>query len=278
MFTFYRLGKHEGQGLYCSKDGLTYGGLPLVAKAAQGRFETCVPDGFFKQALADRAGGLRAVANALNKSDYALAAIAAVHLRLPMLDADQAQRIAKWDFNAAQPRVPKGNPAGGQWTNGGSNENLISDIVQDDDEDQPPGIEFSGYEVSGDTPTDAVSYESGDGTQFYAPPDANFFQVYASGLSIRGVPTGFDAAAVTIAVGHGGLFDYQRLNGTFYSQYTNASNYGVGVFMNGAGYTEDETKLIGSIFAHIFSSNPGDSNRKIWWKRGWEDAEAGRWR
>ena len=77
-----------------------------------------------------------------------------------------------------------------------------------------------------DVPDDAVSYTTSDGTQFYAPPDADFRKVYATGQA-----NGKDSEAANSAIGQFGPFDFQRRNGYFYHAYTDASNYAVGVYM-----------------------------------------------
>jgi hypothetical protein len=75
--------------------------------------------------LGSRIALLRQVANALNDGELALASIALLQMRLPPLpSADHARAIAKahglllkenpdW---ADEPRVPAGNPDGGEWT------------------------------------------------------------------------------------------------------------------------------------------------------------------
>ena len=115
------------------------------------------------------------------------------------------------------------------------------------------------------TPKDAVEITSGDRVKFLAPPKANFKAVFAAG-QINGL---FGAGP---AVGHSGTFDFQRDGTTFYSAYTNASNYAVGVYLAGAGYTLGETVFIAATFARAHSSNAGSPSQAECWKRGWNDA------
>jgi hypothetical protein len=64
------------------------------------------------------------IADALDKGDVALAQIHGLHIPISDLDERQLRRIslvglAKGGFNPDEPRVPKGDPHGGEWTNGG---------------------------------------------------------------------------------------------------------------------------------------------------------------
>ncbi|MGE0259860.1 MAG: hypothetical protein AB7H71_14740 [Alphaproteobacteria bacterium] len=66
--------------------------------------------------------GLRLVAAALDEGDVVRASIAALQLQLGAIDDDRLERLARADsllkrnFDPNQPRVPAGNPDGGQWT------------------------------------------------------------------------------------------------------------------------------------------------------------------
>jgi len=108
------------------------------------------------------------------------------------------------------------------------------------------------------------------------PPNANFKEVYAAGTRAT------NALEINAAVGHYGLFDFQRdgQTNTNYSAYKHASNYAVGVFMAGAGYTRQGTIDISETFASLFSSNyeKDKFERKYWTSRGWDDAHFGAWK
>jgi len=80
---------------------------------------------------------------------------------------------------------------------------------------------------------------------------------------------------IQIGIGHGGIFDYQRSGNTFYGSYTYASNYAVGIVMNGAGYSLNSTVFIASRFANMFSSNAGAPQQAAAWKNGWNAAMSG---
>jgi hypothetical protein len=134
------------------------------------------------------------------------------------------------------------------------------------DKPAPP----NGLKIVHDVPDDAVSLTAGDGTSFYAPPDADFCKVYADGQAHW-----LNLIAVGSAVGQFGTYDFQRRNGTFYSVYISAANYAVGVYMAGAGFTYDQTKEIGIIYASRHSSNAGAASQTTWWTKGWNDATNG---
>jgi len=127
-----------------------------------------------------------------------------------------------------------------------------------------------GLTIVRSVPEDAVSLAAGDGTPFYAPPYANFRKVYAAGQANWQNPiTAFSA------IGQFGTYDFQRDNGIFYPEYTNASNYAVGVYMAGAGYSYDATIAIAGAFASHYSSNAGAESQTTWWTKGWNDATNG---
>ena len=59
----------------------------------------------------------------------------------------------------------------------------------------------------------------------------------------------------------------------------NASNYVVGVYMAGAGYSLLGTLSIGTGYAMTHSAN-WDSDflsHIVWWTKGWTDATSGSW-
>ena len=121
-----------------------------------------------------------------------------------------------------------------------------------------------------DVPKDAVTVKAGDGTSFYAPPDANFPQIYVDAKA-----HGQDLQAVRSAIGLFGTYDFQRQDGNFYTAYTDASNYAVGVYMAGAGYGYATTLVYGTIYAMTYSSNWESESHIIWWTKGWNDATSG---
>ncbi len=96
----------DDTGLHCTANGVTYGGIALVAKAGK-HFQPCQPeiDSLTRAGLTISPGGLQTIANFLNKGELGLAMIGALHLRLPDLEA---MRIAKAGYDPNQPRDDHG--------------------------------------------------------------------------------------------------------------------------------------------------------------------------
>jgi hypothetical protein len=128
----------DGRRAYVNDDGAFIGrGVPLLEQDALGRWkprdkgllERLLGIGYgVPVELNGRYMQLRDVAQALNEGNLALAGISLVHMRLPPLpSAEHARDMAKADglmvkYNPDwedQPRVPAGNPDGGQWTSEG---------------------------------------------------------------------------------------------------------------------------------------------------------------
>lgn len=70
------------------------------------------------------------IADSLNKGEIALAQI--YGLRIPVGEIDDgllkrlaAEELTKWSFNPDEPRVPKGDPHGGEWTAGDGSETVL---------------------------------------------------------------------------------------------------------------------------------------------------------
>jgi hypothetical protein len=71
----------------------------------------------------------RRIADALNKGEIALAQIYGLRIPVGRLEDVQLRRIAaaslaKTGFNPSEPRVPRGDPRGGEWTVGGGSSSL----------------------------------------------------------------------------------------------------------------------------------------------------------
>lgn len=81
---------------------------------------------------------------------------------------------------------------------------------------------------------------------FYAPGYADFAAAYVFGKSLRKIPTPLDIPAIWMAVGHGGMYDFQRNGQIFIREYTYVSNYAVGIVLNGAGYYLAKIKAVAS--------------------------------
>ena len=121
----------------------------------------------------------------------------------------------------------------------------------------------------------AVTYKTSDGTIFLAPQTANFPAAYAYGKLISTQPLGQQKVAIGAAISHSGFYDFQRHSGTFYKSHTDASNYVVGVVMNGAGYSWIETETIAATFATLYSKHGWTSSQSKWWYYGFLDAKNG---
>jgi hypothetical protein len=138
-----RLVDRGGPGLSCDEDGVALGGIELVARAGVG---TLTGDGFCvrpteelyailtlaygtqsRAAVLKCRRGLVGAADALDAGDLAQASIGVLTVGLPDLAPLGLVRLAKLAvFEKAgtawqtEPRVPAGQPTGGQWTTSGS--------------------------------------------------------------------------------------------------------------------------------------------------------------
>ena len=117
-------------------------------------------------------------------------------------------------------------------------------------------------------------------TLLIAPPHADYRQVYVAGQSIASLPPLDQIFHIRGALHQGGSYDFQRdaIRQEFQPAYTNASNYAVGVYMAGAGYSLWETQRIAETYAFFNSRNYNSKNQKDWTTAGWNDATAGRWK
>jgi len=140
------------------------------------------------------------------------------------------------------------------------------------------GGSSSGFSVFHGTPTNSQTFTAPNGQTFLAPAGTDFQAEYNAGKS-NGL---FGANS---QIGQYGKFDFQRNRGlgecsaggtnVFYPAYTDASNFGVGVYMNGAGYSLSETVEIGDTFALFKSSNAGATAQSQLWTNGWYAAQSG---
>jgi hypothetical protein len=136
----FRLGGSHGDGLhpYVNLDGAFLGrGVPILEEDESGRWRArprSTLEKLFRVGygvpvdLGWRITQLGYVAQALNKRDLCLANISLVRMELPPLpNDDHARAMAKADGLLIkgnpdwedEPRIPAGNPGGGQWTTGG---------------------------------------------------------------------------------------------------------------------------------------------------------------
>jgi hypothetical protein len=108
-----------------------------------------------------------------------------------------------------------------------------------------------------------------NGRQFLAPQGTDWCAIQAAGQA-----NGLDPFAANQNVGQYGTYDFQRIGGK-HPEYIDASNYGVGVYMNGAGYWQWLMNLGGSAYSFFKSSNANSPKQSLWWNNGWNDANNG---
>ncbi len=128
----FKLAERRGgnDDTHCGLDGLYLGSSPLIVPVG-GSYRVRAADEITALIAAaygpgiDAARllpGLRLAAVALQPGDLTRAMIAAVHLRLGEIGDARLARLAraetllKNNFDPNEPRVPAGNPDGGQWT------------------------------------------------------------------------------------------------------------------------------------------------------------------
>ncbi len=119
------------------------------------------------------------------------------------------------------------------------------------------------------TPPNAVTYLAPDGQCFYAPPGVDWNEVHKAGHD-----QGLLGAADNVA--QKGRYDVQRSGDNFYLAYVHASNYAVGVYMNGAGIPLWATDVIGKTYGLLKSDNTAHNDWVTWWANGWNAANSGR--
>lgn len=211
-------------------------------------------------------------------------------IKLCGLDPD-AFDVLKAGYNPDQPRVPAGNPEGGQWTADGlgspvgSGEAPAGEVSRVD-----PNIEFVAYTPVHGLPNDGVVVRTPDGRaiadpdsttkKLMAPPHANFKAVYAAGHTMASLPLPEQYSEARAAIAQGGRYDFQRdpTTGKFYHDYIHAANYAAGVYMAGAGYSLSVTLLLAKLYALRNSNNYDAQDQLGWIKRGWSDGTAGIWK
>ena len=204
--------------------------------------------------------------------------------------------FTKTGFNPDQPRVPAGNPDGGQWTAEGSDTSRVPPREGVGSSTSPAILPPSAgdgsepkYEIVKEPPKDANAVIPPDGVpirggnppnSLLAPPHADYRNVYAAGRAIAQRPLWEHYPSAHAAIAQGGEFDFQRDPKThkLYQAYIPAANYAVGVYMAGAGHTLSETLVLAKAYAFGHSSNYSAQDREEWIRRGWNDADAGRWK
>lgn len=187
-------------------------------------------------------------------------------------------------YNPDQPRVPAGNPDGGQWT--GNDEHVAPHNDHSARPSQAPPKYTDVLELPAGAkaviPPDGIPIpdESSPTKLLMAPAYADYREVYAAGRAIASLPLLDQYSRGRAAIGQEGTFNFQRdgKNKKFYSKYVSAANYAAGVYMAGAGQSLDATLLLAKFYAMAHSKNYTAQDQLDWIKRGWTDAASGRWR
>ena len=179
----------------------------------------------------DEAAGYRLFA-----ADRLLASGIDTRTLLKACDIDAAIVDLLKGFNPDEPRVPAGNPDGGEWTDGG--DASAPTIAGPSGHGSNAPISYTRVrglpaDAKPVTPADGISVPdpaSATG-KLMAPPRADFREVYAAGRRIASDPLPFQIAQIGASLAQGGLYDFQRdaITQEVYPAYANASNYAVGV-------------------------------------------------
>ena len=291
-----------GAGTVLAKRRVSPGTSELDLDRAEERILALLSVAYLKPVDPAVLGNIRRASAAWRDGETVLALIHLAHSALPPLaDEDAAYRLSAADrllaagiggrdllkacgidttafdllkagFNPAQPRVPAGNPDGGQWTATGASADPNKYIpVEETPKDAKVVIPPDGQPIPDPS--------SKTGT-LLAPPHADYREVYAAGSRIANSPFYEQLPHIRAAIAQGGKYDYQRdpARKKIYLKYVNAANYSAGVYMAGAGYTLEDTLALAALYAFLHSSNYRATSRYEWITRGWLDANAGRWK
>ncbi|MDD0815433.1 hypothetical protein PSQ39_12420 [Curvibacter sp. HBC28] len=136
------------------------------------------------------------------------------------------------------------------------------------------GPYWSPLSIRQDTPADSCSCKFG-GETFAVPRGTDFNAIKAAGDGHW-----LDPTEINRKIGQGGIYDLQR-DGThnqFFTAYTPAANFAVGVYMQGAGHSLPATSFLGVVYAAIKSNNFSVAQTGVWlkwWGMGWASAAYG---
>jgi hypothetical protein len=191
------------------------------------------------------------------------------------------------NFNPNQPRVPRGNPDGGQWTDDGGGTRADAGsaslrVGENNDRPRPIPVAIpaggSRSGVPAKLPNGLRVPDSRSPTGYMMSPVTDLSDVAAAGRNLgetynrlirnpEAAPTAFGhlLGGLFSNVGTGGTFDYQRAEGNLITGFTqlrpfrNVSNFNVGLFCQQAGLTLEETLSFAGVYAARFSSNADSS-------------------
>ena len=211
--------------------------------------------------------------------------------------------LLKAGFNPAQRRVPAGpGLESGRWAGrdvpaapNRPTKPPVDFVMYKPAHPAEPGHEqhapeLAEYKPVHEVPDDAVAVTTPDRRTIYdkdsttkklmAPPHANFREVYAAGRAIVSLPYPEQYRRAHAAIAQEGTYDFQRdvKQQNFYDAYVHASNYAVGVYMAGAGYSLDVTRAMAKLYTLRNSSNYDVQDQLNWIKHGWKDGNSGVWK
>ena len=292
-----------GAGTVLAKRRLAPGTSELDLDPAEERILTLLSIAYLRPVDPAILGNIRRASAAWRDGETALALIHLAHSALPPLaDEDAAYRLfiadrllasgiggrdllkicgidtasldlLKAGFDPAQPRVPAGNPDGGQWTATAAGSAAPNDyhVVKETPKDAKPVIPPDGEPIPDPSSSTGL---------LLAPPRADYRKVYAAGEKIANLPFIEQLLHINAVIGQGGRYDFQRdpARKELYLKYVNAANYSAGVYMAGADYPLLVTRIFAALYAFRNSSNYSSTDRFEWIERGWRDAHAGRWK
>ena len=164
-----------GRGICVDAEGATIGpDCSLVRRTSRGyhainredasALQKCLVDAAPDQVWLFRQ--CQRIADALNKGEIALAQIYGLRIRIEELDLRRLVQVAlaKAGFNPDEPRIPRGDPHGGEWTTDGgptdvpASANLLADRV--DNEDSGSGIKWEMKPIPPVPPSNSSTLDS----------------------------------------------------------------------------------------------------------------------
>lgn len=92
--------------------------------------------------------------------------------------------------------------------------------------------------------------------------------MYAAGQLIASLPPFAQIVHIRAALHQGGTYDFQRDPIRQETQPAYASNYAVGVYLAGAGYSLGAASKMAEAFALFNSTNYGSKNQTDWLEQG----------
>lgn len=118
-------------------------------------------------------------------------------------------------------------------------------------------------------PSNSALYTTSSGYQFWMPQSANFSNVQSTGWLDSQVATSYQKRLILLGQCERqfGTFNFQRSmsadgqNFNFIRAYTDAANNGVGVYVQGAGFSYAELMGVSGLCSVLNSGSPRDPNQ-----------------